>query len=443
MKKILVSALSLGLLVVPGAAAQTLGPDTILVAPAFFSDPNHWPFFGTEGNGVYFSPVAVQDTDPRTGQLATFLYVMGGQSDSAPLRPGYVNCHADEVILFVYPAGQETTPWNQLSSSWRNNANNVVRVSDCPPSGPPNRSPGQPIKASNGDGFITFGISDSADFWEVRLARSTGLGKWRDFSQSWTLIQTAPSRRCSADNKRPDGTACNHATDNLELADVHLVQTGTAFGWLVFKGFFRFGVGGADHLPSSGMIQVIYNPFTFQRTVWVLSPTGFVQLPSNGSISFNPADVTPAGQPANAYGEVLSVWYNPVQQRHEMWRILHRQRSTLSPKPPLPPSCNGTVTYEYSVNRTPWTSEAAYHVVDLENWVVGPLKTLTKGAGARPIPADYSVGYTGAGLLRTAAGRTLLYTAHRDRNICTDVWSVGQAEAMFQGLYVVASDITY
>ncbi|HEX2253481.1 MAG TPA: hypothetical protein VHQ65_09460 [Thermoanaerobaculia bacterium] len=436
MQRILALLVLLGALASPLAAqSYTLGSDTILVDPVFFSDPsNPWPHFGLEGNGVYYGPTAVQDIDPHTGQLATFLYVSGGQSDAAPLRPGYAGCHADEVILFVYPGGQEQTPWNQLSSTWRNDPDNVVRVSDCEPGWVhPNRTQGQPFKGSNGEGFINFGVSNGSDFWEVRLARSSGFGKWRDFSDWRTLIQVAPSRRCKSNNTRPDGSACNYATDSLSLIDVHLQQTGTSAGWLIFQGVFRFGVG-QGWAPSTGFLQVAYNPATFDRMVWVMNQaTGwFVQLPPDGSIDFNPIDILPH---VGGFGPGATFVHNPILGRYELWRGFHRARGS---NRELPPGCTGTEN-AYILNSGIATSEPAFHVVDPATWGIGPMQTLGRLPGARPVPADYGVGYTGAAPLYTTDGRELFYTAHRDRNICTDYWSVGQAEAAYQGLYVTVA----
>ncbi|HEX2253482.1 MAG TPA: hypothetical protein VHQ65_09465 [Thermoanaerobaculia bacterium] len=438
MRRVLSILLLLAVLAPPVSAA-TLRPDTILIDPVFFSDPsNPWPSFGLEGNGTYFGALAVQDTDPRTGQPATFLYVNGGQSDSGPLRPGYVNCHADEVILFVYPAGQEQTPWNQFPSTWRNDPDNVVRVSDCENGVvSPYRTHGQPFAGSNGEGFITFGVSNARDFWEVRLARSSGSGKWRDFSDWRTLIQAAPSRRCKPDGKRPDGSFCNYPSDNLTLVDVHLQQTGSSAGWLVFQGAFRFGAG-MGFAPSTGFIQVVYNPATFERMVWVMNQaTGwFVQLPPDGSIDFDPIDMTPGT--SAGFGPPASFVYNPILDRYELWRGFHRAPGTNTVPPP---GCTGTETAYQNNGGGQGTSEPVFHVMDPSTWSLGPMQTVSRVSTARPLPADYGAGYTGAGPLYTTDGRQLFYTGHRDRNICTDDWGSGQAEAAYQGLYVTVTNM--
>ncbi len=401
--------------------------DKIVIDPGFW-DP-------VEQNAVIFGTSATLAFDPRDGQeklfVLTHISALSSRIVGDTHRPGGTlfnirngawsmdNCREDAVLFIIRP-DQIETPMNAIPELL--DADSAIRMNSCTFSpigllgwhyGPGNLV--DVVQPQLGLDLAFTAASKSPDAFEfsqvvlfVSDANKPGVGPSQKF-RKWDeieLIKVADSIK-----------------DDLLIPEVVVSRTPSKI----------FNNGASDVVRWSGFAQVWSRPdgvnwrFGSSRILiehWVDTGAWITRLhdgsgwrvlnnQANNTVDFHP-QVFNIGFPKD-------IVFNPIADRWELWTL--RLRPHLSQHPP---GCQlGTFPYQ-NLFQGQWVDNQrgesgvtiGYREVDLNTLSFGSPNELRALSGFRDGRQDYPTGRQGAGVV-FIGDQAYLYSAHRDRNICT------------------------
>jgi len=427
-KVLLVSGLVLLVPIVAWGANPTINStDTKVMASDFFSNGTDYPGWGPEGNGTYYYPTGFIAQDPHTGQDALFIFVQGGQTDSANLfidEPSsqYANCGEDEAILLVIPANSIGTRTDLIGSVFK--PENTIRVSECGDYW----GPGSTFENHrNGDRYLLLN-SNHGPIQMVESPSSLGYDQYRKWINRQDLIvDVAPGADTPVHfDIAPSQTSEAWIGSTLKYRDWE--------GFTRFEDHDTFGTGALD----VGRAKIRYSPYLYGSTnpwrVFIVDTddTWHMVNPTTKVVDFEIKRYEGGLAAADIFRNEFG-WY-------EAWFVDYTQG-----RGDVPPGCSvgdpnyrrgftgETLSYfRWWANATPSSSGRASTKISLQDgsppW-----------SSYRPAHLDYATGREGS-MRINYSGHRYLFSAHNDTNICDS--AVG-TENPYQGLYVTVEELSY
>jgi hypothetical protein len=409
---------------VQSAAVDAVSPE--MFGTDFYLNGNG-PHLGPEGSGAYYYPGGSLETDPQTGQKALFLFVQGGQTDSADLwlesGQTYQGCGADEIVLFVIPASDLGTPVDQVGGVLT--PNNTRRVTPC-------------LQRNYGNGLVNVAFNDPDYFEDSRNNRSffsVGGSDYAHFANIW-IFESGPEK--GADRLRSWTKSAevivDSTTDGIvrfvlppspsveNFSNIGGVWTRTKAEW---HGLTRINKAGSQGALQTGQVNLIYSPYLYGSTdPWrvelLAQDNTWKQVdPVTKVVDFSLKAVFSGEYPQQ-------IFWNDQASRYEAWFI-----DPISHNGNIPPGCSGSPYY-----RNGFSGQQLRYRRFWADWTYGSPVALGSTTSPflpnRPGAVDYSVSREG-GMRVNYNGARWLLSAHADPVICDpDFQGVG----VYQGVRV-------
>lgn len=408
--------------------------DTKVIASDFFSDGSNWPYWGPEGNGTYYYPTGFIAEDPRSGQDALFLFVQGGQTDSANLfidqpTSSYVGCGSDEAIQLIIPAADLGTRTDLIGTVFK--PDNTIRVSQC------NDYWGASThfwNHRNGDRFVLLNSNDG-HIELIESPSSLGTDQYRSWINRRELIVDVAS-----------GADTPIHFDLSESPTTEAFSPWPTLKYRDWEGILRFQDDNSN--PGGlqvGRVKVRYSPYLYGSTdpwrVFIVDDGGSWHMvdPSTQIVDFDFRIYKGGMVTGDMFSNEFS-WFEAWLQDYSQGRG------------DIPPGCSVTADADGDGRldyRKGWTGETLAYYRWWANAATssggfGSTKvTLQDGSTPwnpyRPGHLHYSTGREGV-MRVNYGGKRYLLSAHNDTNICDP--TVDSANS-YQGLYVTIEELTY